>query len=104
MRIEFFIHWQLRSALTRTKQCLSLLVNIIYQILITRNKNTKAIYVKLNFTKTNYTIKFPILGETLHQYIPNFKPKKLMSDAAQAIFNGFSAVYPDMVQGMRFFI
>ena len=36
-------------------------------------------------------------------YIPNFLPLKLMSDAAPAIFNGFSKVYPGILPGKCFF-
>jgi hypothetical protein len=32
------------------------------------------------------------------KYIPNFRPVKLMSDAAPAIFNGLSEIYPTMKQ------
>jgi hypothetical protein len=37
------------------------------------------------------------------KYIPNFRPVKLMSDAAPAIFNGLSEIYPTMKQGKYYF-
>ena len=42
-------------------------------------------------------------GKSLAKYIPNFLPLKLMSDAAPAIFNGLSVVYPNMKNGRCFF-
>jgi hypothetical protein len=42
-------------------------------------------------------------GVFTKRYIPIFKPVKLMSDAAPAIFNGLSEVYPMMKQGKCFF-
>lgn len=42
-------------------------------------------------------------GKCLLKYIPNFSPEKLMSDAAPAIFNGLSTIYPAMKNGRCYF-
>lgn len=44
-----------------------------------------------------------LLGKCLKKFIPNFLPRKLMSDAAAAIFNGFSKVYPAILPGKCYF-
>lgn len=48
-------------------------------------------------------LSFTLTGECLLKYIPNFSPEKLMSDAAPAIFNGLSTIYPTMKNGRCYF-
>ena len=43
------------------------------------------------------------VGQCLMKNIPNFRPVKLMSDAAPAIFDGLSEVYPTMKKGKCYF-
>ena len=37
------------------------------------------------------------------KFVPNFMPVKLMSDAAQAIYNGISVSFPNIINGMCYF-
>jgi hypothetical protein len=64
------------------------------------NKMTKIVIDERIYN--TYTLLY-ILGECLKKYIPGFVPKKLMSDAAPAIFNGFSRCYPNLLPGKCYF-